>query len=104
MDRLTGFHAVREALESGRALERILVARGRHGERVEEIVASAREHGVPVRFEEPEHLDRLPGTAQHQAVLDIDGPTTALRLQDLRAIDGVRQEGCSCGIVTSAQP
>ncbi len=49
MSRLTGIHAVREALEAGRALERILIARGRHGERIEALVQLARARGVPVR-------------------------------------------------------
>jgi 23S rRNA (guanosine2251-2'-O)-methyltransferase len=83
MDRLTGIHAVREALESGRALERIVVARGRHGDRIEELVASAREHGVPVRFEERAVVDRLAGTTQHQGVLAMAGAKQALGLEDL---------------------
>jgi RNA 2'-O ribose methyltransferase substrate binding len=83
MDRLTGIHAVREALESGRALERIVVARGRHGERIEELVASAREHNVPVRFEERGVVDRLAGTTQHQGVLAMAGAKQALGLEDL---------------------
>jgi 23S rRNA (guanosine2251-2'-O)-methyltransferase len=83
MDRLTGIHAVREALESGRALERIVVARGRHGDRIEELVASARERNVPVRFEERAVVDRLAGTTQHQGVLAMAGAKQALGLEDL---------------------
>src|SRR5579864_6784421 len=83
MDRLTGIHAVREALESGRALERIVVARGRHGDRIEELVAAAREHNVPVRFEERAVVDRLAGTTQHQGVLAMAGAKQALDLEDL---------------------
>jgi 23S rRNA (guanosine2251-2'-O)-methyltransferase len=83
MDRLTGIHAVREALESGRALERIVVARGRHGDRIEELVASAREHNVPLRFEERAVVDRLAGTTQHQGVLAMAGAKQALGLEDL---------------------
>jgi 23S rRNA (guanosine2251-2'-O)-methyltransferase len=85
MDRLTGIHAVREALESGRALERIVVARGRHGDRIEELVRSAREHGVPVRFEERAQLDRLAGTAQHQGVVALAGAKKAASFEDLMA-------------------
>lgn len=87
MDRLTGIHAVREALESGRALERIVIARGRHGDRIEELVASAREHGVPVRFEERAQVDRLAGTSQHQGVVAMAGAKQALGIEDL-----IRQE------------
>src|SRR5277367_6256757 len=50
MNWLTGFHAVEEALAAGRALDRIVIARGRHGERVEAVVQLAKAKGVPVRF------------------------------------------------------
>jgi tRNA G18 (ribose-2'-O)-methylase SpoU len=43
MDRLTGIHAVREALEARRAFDRIVIAKGRQDSRVEEIVQAARE-------------------------------------------------------------
>jgi len=85
MDRLTGIHAVREALESGRALERIVIARGRHGDRLEEITAKARELGVPVRFEERAIVDRLAGTSQHQGVVAMAAAKHALDLEDLLA-------------------
>jgi 23S rRNA (guanosine2251-2'-O)-methyltransferase len=83
MDRLTGIHAVHEALESGRALERIVVARGRHGDRIEELVAKARERGVPVRFEERAQMDRLAGTPQHQGVVAFAAAKHALSIEDL---------------------
>src|SRR6266568_5161618 len=38
MDRLTGIHAVKEALEAQRPIERIAIAKGRQDTRVEEIV------------------------------------------------------------------
>jgi len=37
-NRLTGIHAVREALEAGRPLDTVMVARGTHGNRIEELV------------------------------------------------------------------
>jgi len=83
MDTLTGIHAVREALASGRALERILVARGRHGERVEELVRLARERGVPVRFEDRVQLDRLAGREEHQGVVAVAAAKRAVSLEDL---------------------
>lgn len=85
MDRLTGIHSVREALESGRALERIVIARGRHGDRLEEIVAKARERRVPVRFEERAIVDKLAGTTQHQGVVAVAAAKHALDLEDLLA-------------------
>jgi 23S rRNA (guanosine2251-2'-O)-methyltransferase len=80
---LTGIHAVREALKTGRALDRIVMARGRHGERVDEIVRLAREHGVPVRFEDRAQLDRLAGTREHQGVVAVGAARGAVALADL---------------------
>lgn len=85
MDHLSGVHAVREALESGRALERILIAKGRHGDRMEDIVRRARERGVPVRFEERSQLDRLAGTPQHQGIVALAAAKQALGLEDIVA-------------------
>ena len=83
MTRLTGIHAVREALQAGRALERILIARGRHGERLEELVQLARARGVPVRFEDRSQVDRLAGTREHQGVVALAAAKPALGLEDL---------------------
>jgi len=88
MERLTGIHAVREALASGRALERIVVARGRHGERVEELVRLAREAGVPVRFEDRMQLDRMAGREEHQGVVAVAAAKRAETLEDLIAQAG----------------
>lgn len=85
MDHLSGVHAVREALESGRALERIVIAKGRHGDRMEDIVRRARERGVPVRFEERSQLDRLAGTPQHQGIVALAAAKQALGLEDILA-------------------
>ncbi len=83
MSRLTGVHAVREALEAARALERIVIARGRHGERIEQIVQLARARGVPVRFEDRGQVDRLAGTSEHQGVVALAAAKEVVRLEDL---------------------
>lgn len=69
MDRLTGIHAVHEALEAERPLERIVIASGRQDSRVQKIVELARAHNVPVRFEDRGHLDRLANSRDHQGVV-----------------------------------
>src|SRR5208282_5295529 len=88
MERLTGIHAVRDALAAGRALERIVVARGRHGERIEEVVRLARERGVPVRFEERVQLDRLAGREEHQGVVGVAAAKRTATLEQLVATAG----------------
>jgi 23S rRNA (guanosine2251-2'-O)-methyltransferase len=85
MNWLTGFHAVEEALAAGRALDRIVIARGRHGERVEAIVQLARSKGVPVRFEDRLQIDRLAGTREHQGIAALAAAKPALELEDLLA-------------------
>ena len=67
MDRLTGIHAVREALEANRPLDSMIVARRTHGNRIEDLVRLARQHGVPVRFEERVQVDRAAGSASIRA-------------------------------------
>jgi 23S rRNA (guanosine2251-2'-O)-methyltransferase len=85
---LTGFHAVEEALAAGRALDRILIARGRHGDRVEAVVQAARSLNVPVRFEDRSQLDRLAGTREHQGVVALAAAKPAIELEDLLATKG----------------
>jgi 23S rRNA (guanosine2251-2'-O)-methyltransferase len=85
MNWLTGFHAVEEALAAGRALDRIVIARGRHGDRVEAIVQLARSKSVPVRFEDRVQLDRLTGTREHQGIAALAAAKPALELEDLLA-------------------
>src|SRR5438067_4297926 len=69
MDKLTGIHAVKEALEAWRPIDRIAIAKGRQDTRIEEIVQLARKQGIPVRFEERSQLDRLANSKDHQGVV-----------------------------------
>jgi 23S rRNA (guanosine2251-2'-O)-methyltransferase len=85
MNWLTGFHAVEEALAAGRALDRIVIARGRHGDRVEAVVQLARSKSVPVRFEDRLQLDRLTSTRDHQGIAALAAAKPALELEDLLA-------------------
>lgn len=85
MNRLSGIHAVLEALLAGRALERILIARGRQGDRIEEIVRLARERDVPVRFEDRSLVDRLSEARDHQGVIALTASQAAVQLEDLLA-------------------
>jgi 23S rRNA (guanosine2251-2'-O)-methyltransferase len=83
MDRLTGIHAVREAIEANRPLDSLIVARGTHGNRIEELVRLARQHGVPVRFEERIQLDRAAGTREHQGVIALVAASPSASFEDL---------------------
>src|SRR5579883_743774 len=66
---LSGIHPVGEALRGKRPLDRVLVAKGAGGPRLQEIIDLARQAGVPVRFEPRNALDRLAGSPAHQGVV-----------------------------------
>jgi 23S rRNA (guanosine2251-2'-O)-methyltransferase len=83
MDRFTGIHAVREALEAGGAFDRIVIAKGRQDSRIEAIVQLARTRGIAVRFEDRGQLDRLANTRDHQGVVAIAAARAATTLEDI---------------------
>jgi 23S rRNA (guanosine2251-2'-O)-methyltransferase len=66
---LSGVHPIAEALKAGRPLERLLVAKGAGGPRLQEIIDLARRASVQVRFEPRAALDRLAGSSAHQGVV-----------------------------------
>jgi len=88
MEKLTGIHAVREALAARRPVQSVLIARGRHGDRLEEIVRLARRNGVSVRFEERPQVDRAAGTRDHQGVIALIAAETSVSLEALLAGEG----------------
>jgi len=83
MDRLTGIHAVREALQAGSAFDRIVIAKGRQDTRVEEIVQLARAQNIPVRFEDRAQLDRLANARDHQGVVAVAAARPPATLEDI---------------------
>ena len=56
-----GLHPVREALRARRPLDKVVIAKGSAGPRIQEIVELCRDTSVPVRFEPREMLDRAVG-------------------------------------------
>lgn len=91
-----GIHPVREALRARRPFEKIVIAKGAAGPRIQEIVDLCRENSIPVRFEPREALDRASKGVSHQGVVafgaahdyvDLDSVTDAARL--LVVLDGV---------------
>jgi len=68
--RLTiGIHPVREALRAHRPLDKVVVAKGASGPRIQEIVDLCREGSVPIRFEPRDALDRASKGVPHQGVI-----------------------------------
>jgi 23S rRNA (guanosine2251-2'-O)-methyltransferase len=85
MDKLTGIHAVKEALEANRAFDRIVIARGRQDTRIEEIVQLARQRNISVRFEDRSQLDRLADSKDHQGIVGLVAARSAATLDDILA-------------------
>src|SRR5260370_3945858 len=86
MDKLPGIHAVKEALEARRQIDRIAIAKGRQDTRVEEIVQLARKQGVPLRFEDRGQIDRLANSKDHQGVVALAAARAASSLGDILAL------------------
>ena len=80
---LVGIHPIVEALRAKRPLERILIARGLGGARVQEVIDLARETGTPVRFEERAALDRLSAAKAHQGVIALGAAKKYSELEDI---------------------
>ena len=80
---LIGIHPVAEALRAGRPLDRVLVAKGAGGPRVQEIVELSRKNSTPLRFEDRGALDRLAGSAAHQGVVALGAAKRYAELDDV---------------------
>jgi 23S rRNA (guanosine2251-2'-O)-methyltransferase len=78
-----GIHPVLEALRAHRPLERVVVAKGVAGPRIDEIVGLCRELQVPVRFEPRAVLDRLAASGVHQGVVALGAAQPHTDLDEL---------------------
>ncbi|MHB9292946.1 putative 23S rRNA (guanosine2251-2'-O)-methyltransferase [Hollandina sp. SP2] len=90
MGYLTGFHAIEEALKSGKAAGPLLIAKA--GPRAQESITLAQEHKVPVHRVGTHDLDRL--TPDHRGIaLQVadSQQTTAITLDGFIAALGERQ-------------
>ncbi len=106
---LIGVHPIVEALRTKRPLERILVARGAGGHRLQEIIDLARDAGTPVRFEDRGALDRLAGVKSHQGVVALGSEKKYAELEDVASasellvvLDGVEDPHNLGAIVRTA--
>jgi 23S rRNA (guanosine2251-2'-O)-methyltransferase len=107
---VAGVHPVREALRAGRAFDRVLIARGAGGPRLQEIIDLARERKITLRFEPREALDRASNGATHQGVVafgaahryaELDQVLPHARL--LIVLDGVEDPHNLGAIIRTAQ-
>jgi 23S rRNA (guanosine2251-2'-O)-methyltransferase len=80
---LSGINPILESLKAGHPLERILIAKGAAGPRLQQIIDLARRSSVPVRFEERAGLDRLAATSAHQGVVALGSSKQYAALEDV---------------------
>lgn len=82
--RLTlGIHPVREALRAGRPLDKVLIAKGATGPRIQEIIDLCRSQSVPVRFEPRELLDHTSKGVPHQGAIAFGAVHGFVELNDV---------------------
>jgi len=86
---LSGINPVAEALRAQHPLERILIAKGAGGPRLQEIIELARRAAIPVRFEPRDALERLAGTSAHQGVVALAAASKYADLDDLAGGGGL---------------
>ena len=68
---LSGIHPVLEALRANQPIDRVMIAKGAGGPRLQQIVDLCRERSIAVRFEQRQTLDRLSKTSAHQGVIAV---------------------------------
>jgi 23S rRNA (guanosine2251-2'-O)-methyltransferase len=83
MSILSGIHPIHEALRAQRPLDRVLVAKGAGGPRLQEVIELCRKQGIPVRFEPREVLDRAASTPAHQGIIAFGAAHRYRELDDI---------------------
>jgi 23S rRNA (guanosine2251-2'-O)-methyltransferase len=106
---VSGVNPVLEALRARRPFDRIVIAKGAAGPRLQEIIDMARRGSIPVRFELRRGLDRLAGTPAHQGVVALGAATRYHDLDEVAAsgatlvlLDGVEDPHNLGAIVRTA--
>jgi 23S rRNA (guanosine2251-2'-O)-methyltransferase len=74
---LAGIHPVREALRAGRPIDRILIAKGTTGPKIQEIIDLAKERQIQLRQDDRGTLDRAAGKVPHQGVVAFHSSLTS---------------------------
>jgi 23S rRNA (guanosine2251-2'-O)-methyltransferase len=90
-------------------MDKVLIAKGSAGPRIQEIVELCRDHSVPVRFEPRESLDRVSKGVPHQGVIAFGAAHTFVELAAVAAgaqllviLDGVEDPHNLGAIVRTA--
>ena len=88
---MEGKNAVWEALESGRAIDKILFASGSH-KTVGHIIAKAREKGIMAQETDKRKLDKLSETGSHQGIIALCAAAEYAEVEDILNLAADRDE------------
>src|SRR5687768_11117480 len=93
MEHLEGRQSVVAALRAGRRkFQVVLISRGTHDEKVQEVLDVAAERGVPVRRAEREELDALAHGATHGGVVAVCSAKPRTSIDELiELVDKLRE-------------
>ena len=70
MEVIYGINAIRDLLRLSKdGWEKIVIASGRSGPSVKEIIETARSQKIPLEYGERKYLDKLSGTSEHQGII-----------------------------------
>ena len=86
---LTGRNPIREALKSGRDLEKLMVQRGELSGSAREIVSTVKERKIPVQVVDKSRLDEI--TTQHQGLIAVASAYQYATLEDI--LDRATEKG-----------
>ncbi len=89
-DYIFGLRPVKEAVEAGRNIEKILISKGLQGELSREVLSLVRQSGIPYQFVPVEKLNRLT-RKNHQGIIAITSLVTYLPFEEV--IAGVFEAG-----------
>ncbi len=91
-DILLGRNAVREALKSGRSINRILISDTAHGGSMPEIITLAKERHIILQNVSSEKIDQICGGQRHQGIAAYASPVDYVELEDILNIAKERNE------------
>ena len=91
-DILLGRNAVREAIKSGRSINRILIAEGSHGGSISEIINLAKERHLILQSISSDKLDALCAGQRHQGIVAYAAPVDYVELKDILNLAKDRNE------------
>ncbi|HIR04313.1 MAG: 23S rRNA (guanosine(2251)-2'-O)-methyltransferase RlmB [Acutalibacteraceae bacterium] len=82
-DCMIGRNCVKEAIKSGRTLDRIFVAKGLKDSSLRELVTKAREQGAVIKEADIKKLDQIAGGVPHQGIIAFGAVKAYAQLEDV---------------------